>query len=196
MNAKAFSRLSVGATYRFDIKKALFSQAGALFALVMAIISEGNPPFGDEPYRLFSPVTFFLAVNVAVLVYTLIALGSSWIKLYPSMMIYTSRGDQTRIDFARVTRVVRQSNKELSFYITDHAGKETLGLKIKNYAAYANSEEMLTFLKYLLGDKFSGHIKPEEGQEIDKDKTKAKEDLPPARFKIPNRFFRDKSRNK
>ena len=196
MNAKAFSRLSVGATYRFDIKKALFSQAGALFALVMSIISEGNPPFGDKPYELVSPVTFFLAVNVAVLVYTLIALGSSWVKLYPSMLIYTSRGDQTRIDFARVTRVVKQSNKELAFYITDHMGKETLGLKIKNYAAYAKSEEMLRFLKYLLGDKFTGYIKPPEDKKKDEKKNKGKKDLPPSKFKIPNRFFGDQSRNK
>ena len=184
MNAKAFSRLSIGATYRFDIKKALFSQAGALFALVMAIISEGNPPFGDEPYRLLSPVTFFLAVNIAVLVYTLIALGSSWIKLYPSMMIYTSRGNQTRIDFARVTRVVKQSNKELIFYITDHAGKETLGLKIKNYAAYAKAEEMLEFLKFLLKDKFSGLIKATGGKKSDKKSRKY----------IPlDRIFKDES---
>jgi hypothetical protein len=112
------------------------------------------------------------------------------------MMIYTSRGNQTRIDFARVTRVVKQSNKELTFYMTDHAGKETMGLKIKNYAAYGNSEEMLTFLKYLLGDKFSGYIKPKEEDRNDKENKEDKKKLPPARFKIPNRFFGDQSRNK
>jgi hypothetical protein len=184
MNAKSFSRLSVGVTYRFDIKKALFSQAGALFALVMSIISEGNPPFGDKPYELLSPVTFFLVVNVAVFVYTLIALGSSWIKLYPSMLIYTSRGNQTRIDFARITRVVRQSNKELIFYISDHSGKEILGLKIKNYASYAKAEEMLEFLKYLLKDKFAGVIKSTGGKKNNKKSAKY----------IPlDRIFKDQS---
>ena len=186
MNSKSFSRLSVGIIYRFDIKKALFSQAGALLGLLMSVISEGNPPFGDEPYRLLSAVTFFLIINVAVFVFTIIALGTSWIKLYPSMLIYTSRGKQTRVDFSRVVSVVRQSNKELVFYITDAFGKMAIGLKLKNYASYANAEEMLGFLKYLLKGRFSGVVKPTGRKKNGKTSTK---------YIPPDRIFKNQSKD-
>jgi hypothetical protein len=88
MNSRDFSRLSVGIIYRFDVKKMLLSQIGALIALVAAIATEGNPPFGDKPYEIFSPVTFFLIVNVLVFGYTMYALGSSSVKIFPSMLIY------------------------------------------------------------------------------------------------------------
>ncbi len=155
MNSKDFSRLSVGITYRFDIKKMLLSQIGAIIGLVGAMASEGNPPFGDKPFELFSPVTLFIIINVLVLVYMISALGSTSIKIFPSMLIYNSRRDQVRIDFSRVMRAVTGNNKDLQFYIYDSSGKETLGLKIKNYGAYANSDEMISFLKYILKDKLS-----------------------------------------
>ncbi len=153
MNSKDFSRLSVGITYRFDLKKALLSQIGALAALVITIISEGHPPFGDEPYRLMSGTTILFLINLMILIYTLITAGASTIKLFPSMLIYMSKGNQTRIDFSRVVRVVIIENKLLNFLIIDTYGKETIGLKIKNYGAYHDSKELLGFLAYLLGDK-------------------------------------------
>jgi hypothetical protein len=124
MNSKDFSRLSIGITYRFDLKKALFSQIGALAALVITIISEGHPPFGDEPYRLMSGTTILFLVNLMILLYTIITAGASSIKLFPSMLIYMSKGNQTRIDFSRVVRVVIIENKLLNFVITDTYGKE------------------------------------------------------------------------
>jgi hypothetical protein len=153
MNSKDFSRLSVGITYRFDLKKALLSQIGALAALVITIISEGHPPFGDEPYRLMSGATILFLINLLILVYTIITAGASSIKLFPSMLIYNSKGNQTRIDFSRVLRVVIIENKMLNFFITDSYGKEAVGLKIKNYGAYHNSRELIGFLRYLLKDK-------------------------------------------
>jgi hypothetical protein len=153
MNSKDFSRLSIGITYRFDLKKALFSQIGALAALVITIISEGHPPFGDEPYRLMSGTTILFLVNLMILLYTIITAGASSIKLFPSMLIYMSKGNPTRIDFSRVVRVVIIENKLLNFVITDTYGKEAVGLKIKNYGAYHNSRELIGFLAYLLGDK-------------------------------------------
>ena len=155
MNAQDFSRLSVGITYRFDIKKMLLSQLGALLGLVGAMASEGNPPFGDKPFELLSPVTIFVLINLFVLGYTLLSFGSSTIKLFPSMLIYDSRRRQTRIDFNRVVRAVSGSNKDLQFYIADSSGKEILGLRIKNCGVYSNSNEMMAFLKHILKDKFS-----------------------------------------
>jgi hypothetical protein len=177
MNSRDFSRLSVGITYRFDVKKMLLSQMGALIALVAAIATEGNPPFGDNPFEIFSPVTFFLLINVLVFGYTIYALGSSSVKIFPSMLIYNSRGEQTRIDFSRVMRASAGSSKDLHFYISDSSGKETLGLKIKNYGVYTKSDEMMTFLKYILKDKFSS-ASPLKGELTPKQK-----------FRIPNRFF-------
>jgi hypothetical protein len=177
MNSKDFSRLSVGITYRFDIKKMLLSQMGALLALVAAAATEGNPPFGDNPYEIFSPVTFFLLINVLVFGYTIFALGSSSVKIFPSMLIFNSRRDQTRIDFSRVMRATAGSNKDLHFYIADSSGKETLGLKIKNYKAYSNSDEMIEFLKYILKDKLVSAAPRSVLLATNKN------------FRIPNRFF-------
>jgi hypothetical protein len=155
MSDKSLSRLSVGITYRFDMKKALLSQLGAMLALVVTIISDDHPPFGDEPYKLLSPTTVLLLVNLGLLVYTIISFGASTIKLFPSMLIYNTRRKQIRLDFGRVTRIAAMDKKNIDFYINDSFGKETRALRIKNYAAYAKSDEMLKFLKYLLRDKFT-----------------------------------------
>lgn len=177
MNSKDFSRLSVGITYRFDIKKMLLSQIGAIIGLVGAMAAEGNPPFGDKPFDLFSPVTLFIIINILVLVYMISALGSTSVKIFPSMLIFNSRRDQVRIDFSRVMRAVGSNNKELRFYIYDSSGKEMLGLKIKNYGVYSNSDEMISFLKYILKDKLSSATPRSVRLATNKN------------FRIPNRFF-------
>ena len=155
MKAWDFSRLSVGITYRFDIKKALISQLGALLALVITVISDKHPPFGDEPYELLSSTTVLLLINVGILVYTLMTLGSSTIKLFPSMMIYDSRSKQIRLDFARVTRLEVVNKSNLQFYVLNYSGKEEPGLKIKNVMTYKDSKQLLEFLRYILKDKFT-----------------------------------------
>ncbi len=154
MNSRDFTRLSVGITYRFDIKKALLSQTGALVALVFAYISEDLPPFGDGEFELISAFTLMLAINFGILIFTISSLGFSAIRLYPSLIVYETSKKQTRIDFSRIIRVEDVDNKELKFYINDLSGNETLGLKIKNYPSYAKSDEMKKFLKYSLGSKF------------------------------------------
>ena len=154
MKSWDFSRLSVGITYRFDIKKALISQLGALLALVMTMISDKHFPFGDEPIELFSSTTILILINVGILTYTLMTLGSSTIKLFPSMLIYDSRTKQVRLDFARVTRLEVVNKSNLQFYVLNYAGKEEPGLKIKNVMAYKDSKQLLEFLRYILKEKF------------------------------------------
>ena len=122
-------------------------------ALLFLIISEGHPPFGDNPYRLFSPTTLLILVNVGIFTMSLITSHSNVIKLFPSMLLYTNRGKQTRIDFSRVTKVIMTETKTLNFFINDPSGKEVSYLKIKGYQSYKDSDEFIMLLKYILGER-------------------------------------------
>jgi len=158
MNSHDFSLLSVGITYRFDIKKALISQMGALIALVMVLITDNHPPFGDEPIELISSTTILILVNIGILTYTLMTLGASSIKLFPSMLIFNTRSKQIRLDFARVTRLEVINKTNLQFFVLNYSGKEEPGLKIKNVMAYKDSKKLLDFLRYILQDKFTQRV--------------------------------------
>jgi len=158
MNSHDFSRLSVGITYRFDIKKALISQLGALIALVMILITDHHPPFGDEPIELISSTTILILVNIGILTYTMMTLGASSIKLLPSLLIFNTRSKQIRLDFARVTRLEVINKSNLQFFVLNYSGKEEPGLKIKNVMAYKDAKQLLDFLRYILQDKFTQRV--------------------------------------
>lgn len=152
MKDKDLSRLSVGITYRYDYSKFFLSQAGTLIALVVSIITEKHPPFGDNPYEFVSLTTFLIAINLFILIYTLATVGNTEIKMFPTMLVYTTRKETKRIDFARVIHL-KQSNNSLVFTRFSN-GKESKWVEIKGYSGYKHSDQLLNYLKYLLKDKF------------------------------------------
>ncbi|MBD3380772.1 MAG: hypothetical protein GF404_01105 [candidate division Zixibacteria bacterium] len=171
MKTRELSRLSVGITYRYDYKKMLFSQGGTFLALVFSIITEGHPPFGDNPYELISFTSFLVVVNLIVLVVTIITVSDSEIRLFPTMLVYTTRKDTYRIDFARVMHLKHGKNSNLIFTKLNNNAKEEKWVEIKNYNGYKDSDQLIGFLQYLLKDKYVsksvGLNVEKEGKKVD-----------------------------